>query len=159
MKDGVVAYGKDVEFGKVVALTEGDKKVFFLSGYEKVNILFEGTDAGKMAYVYSKISLADDKLTEADVFKNVELSDGKTMRSTVSLKKLADTTLFRTNKKGQVVARIDKDGVETKVLRFDTIMIISSVVAFLGLGALITVSIMIKRKKNAKTMRKRRNNS
>lgn len=81
--DGEVNY-YDSNFGDVIILTDGDKKVIFVSGDRDFNIELVGTDDGTMTYSVEKCNLATEEISESKTFENVKLEKGKEMYSPVS---------------------------------------------------------------------------
>ncbi len=145
VKDGIIEYGKDAEFGRIIVLTQNDKKLFFINGYDDVNISFEGTDTGEMAYLYSNINLTDEALTGGDAFRKVTLTKGKTMRSMVSLCELDSTKLFVTDENDNITARVAKDGTETKVLKVNLLLLIIFTTIILSAGMVAIIVFTLKK--------------
>ena len=150
VKNGVIKYGKDAEFGKIIVLTQDDKKLFFVNGCNDVNISFEGSDNGEMTYMYSNINLADETLTGGDAFRKVNLAKGKTMYSTLSLSDLDNTKLYVTDENGNIIARVSKNGTETKVINVNMLLLLILITVVLCAG-MVAIVVWIFKKTNEKS--------
>lgn len=145
VRNGIIEYGKGAEFGNVIVLTQDDKKLFFINGYDDVNISFEGNETGEMTYMYTKINLVDETVTGGDAFTNVALTEGKTMRSTVSLNDLDNTILYATDENDNIIARIAKDGTETKMMNVNMHLIAGLLALLLSTGMLAIIIFVFKK--------------
>lgn len=109
----------DSSFGDVIILTDGDKKIIFVSGDNDFNVELIGTDDGTMTYSVEKCNLATEEISESKTFENVKLENGKEMYSPVSnAETTEDVELFVVeNKNGEYVTThtISTDGTETEI--------------------------------------------
>ena len=106
----------DSNFGDVIIITEGDKKVIYIDGEKDFNIELIGTDTGTMTYSIEKCNLASGEIYESKIFNDVTLVDGKTMYSPVSeAETTKDIQLFVTEEKdGKKIYThlVNEDGIE-----------------------------------------------
>ena len=109
----------DSSFGDVIILTDGDKKIIFVSGDNDFNVELIGTDDGTMTYSVEKCNLATEEISESKTFENVKLEKGKEMYSPVSnAETTEDVELFVVeNKNSEYVTThtISPDGTETEI--------------------------------------------
>lgn len=105
-------------FGDVVILTDGDKKVIYVNGEKDFNVSLIGTDKGKMKYSVEKYNLLSDVAEEIKTFENVSLYKGKKMWSPVSeAETTEDIELFVVEKEGDestIISSIDALGTESE---------------------------------------------
>ena len=90
----------DSNFGDVIILTEGDKKVIHINEEKDFNVELVGTDTGTMTYSIGKCDLVSGEIYESKTFEDVVLENGKTMYSPVSeAESTEDVQLFVTEEK------------------------------------------------------------
>ena len=109
----------DSSFGDVIILTDGDKKIIFVSGDNDFNVELIGTDDGTMTYSVEKCNLATEEISESKTFENVKLEKGKEMYSPVSnAETTEDIELFVVkdeNGENVMTNTINTDGTETEI--------------------------------------------
>lgn len=109
----------DSNFGDVIILTDGDKKVIYVSGDKDFNIELVGTADGTMTYSVEKCNLMTEEILESKTFENVKLEKGKEMYSPVSnAETTEDIELFVVdyeNEENVITHTISTDGTETEI--------------------------------------------
>lgn len=110
--DGEVNY-YDSEFGRVIILTDGDRKVIYTDGSKDIHIDLIGTDTGTMTYSIERYNLMSGESTEVKTFRDVKLELGKTMYSSVGSDESADEIELL------VVEKEDGNNVITHVINTD----------------------------------------
>lgn len=125
--DGEVNY-YDSNFGDVIILTDGDKKVIFVSGDRDFNIELVGTDDGAMTYSVEKCNLMTEEIFESKTFENVKLENDKKMYSPVSnAETTEDIELFvieKENGEDVTTHAINTDGTETEIYHiYETVIV------------------------------------
>ena len=112
----------DSNFGDVIILTDGDRKVIYIDGERDFNVELIGTDTGMMTYSLEKCNLAGGEIFESKTFEDVVLEKGKTMYSPVSeAEQTKDIQLFVTEEKnGELVYThiVNENGVEETYYAF-----------------------------------------
>lgn len=115
--DEINYYGSN--FGEVVILTDGDKKIIYIADERNFDIELIGSDKGNMTYSIEKYNMFTGETFESKTFSEVELFAGKKMKSPVyQAETTEDIELFVIqNVNGTDIAShlVNSDGTETEI--------------------------------------------
>lgn len=104
-------YGYE-EGEKAFIIVDGDIKTFLITGEEKLEVRFRGTDEGEMDYAYCRRGLIGESTLVSKAFSSVKLTEGKELVSFVGAGATEDEIRLFVVENGKYTAEIQRDGTE-----------------------------------------------
>ncbi|MCR4672680.1 MAG: S-layer homology domain-containing protein, partial [Lachnospiraceae bacterium] len=106
----------DSEFGEVIILVSGDRKLIVVNGDDKYTAELTGTEEGEMTFSVATLDYSINEIVSEKDYTDVEITEEKNMKAETGGDIASeDTILYVIGEEDQPIAEVGEDGTETPI--------------------------------------------